>query len=125
MISGVHHIAMKCGTEEEIERVRNFYIDTLGMKVRREWPDGIMLDAGNCLLEVFTNGDGVKELGALRHIAFATDDVDAIIQQVKMAGYEVFVEPTDKEMQSSPVYPFRMAFCYGPLGEEVEFFCEK
>ena len=43
MISGVHHIAMKCGTEEEIERVRNFYIDTLGMKVRREWPYGVLL----------------------------------------------------------------------------------
>ena len=124
MISGVHHIAMKCG-KEEIERVRNFYIDTLEMKVRREWPDGIMLDAGNCLLEVFTNGNGVKEIGALRHIAFATDDVDGIIQRVKDAGYEVFIEPMDKEMKSNPVYPFRMAFCYGPLGEEVEFFCEK
>ena len=125
MISGVHHIALKCGKEEEIERVRNFYIDTLGMKVRREWPDGIMIDTGNCLLEVFTNGNGVKEIGALRHIAFATDDVDGIIQRVKDAGYEVFIEPTDKEMKSNPVYPFRMAFCYGPLGEEVEFFCEK
>ena len=29
------------------------------------------------------------------------------------------------EMQPNPVYPFRMAFCYGPLGEEVEFFREK
>ena len=125
MISGVHHIALKCGTEEEIERVRNFYIDTLGMMICREWPDGIMIDTGNCLLEVFTNGNGVKEIGALRHIAFATDDVDGIIQRVKDAGYEDFIEPTDKEMKSNPVYPFRMAFCYGPLGEEVEFFCEK
>ena len=70
MITGVHHIAMKCRTTEEVERVKDFYINTLGMKIRREWPDGIMIDTGNCLLEVFTNGDGVKELGALRHIAF-------------------------------------------------------
>ena len=125
MITGVHHIAMKCGTTEEVERVKDFYINTLGMSIRREWPDGIMIDTGNCLLEIFTNGDGVKELGALRHIAFATDDVDEIIRLVKDAGYEVFIEPTDKEMQSNPAYPFRMAFCYGPLGEEVEFFCEK
>ena len=43
----------------------------------------------------------------------------------KAGGYEVIVEPNDKIMESEPPYPFRMAFCRGPLGEEIEFFCER
>lgn len=38
---------------------------------------------------------------------------------------EVFVEPKDIEIQSDPRFPARIAFCRGPLGEEIEFFCEK
>ena len=45
-------------------------------------------------------------------------------EKVRNAGYTVFVEPNDKVIDSVPEYPFRMAFCYGPLGEEIEFFCE-
>ena len=53
------------------------------------------------------------------------DDVDEIIDKVKAAGYEVFVEPNDKVILSEPEYPIRMAFCFGPLGEQIEFFCER
>ena len=44
---------------------------------------------------------------------------------MKAAGYEVIVEPNDKVIESMPAYPIRMAFCIGPLGEQIEFFCEK
>ena len=54
-----------------------------------------------------------------------TDDVDTIVEKVKAAGYEVFVEPVDKVIKSDPEYPIRMAFCFGPLGEQIEFFCER
>jgi glyoxylase I family protein len=37
----------------------------------------------------------------------------------------VTVEPVDKVIPSAPPYPVRLAFCIGPLGEEVEFFCER
>ena len=68
---------------------------------------------------------GIKTKGAIRHIAFATDDVDGVIEKVKSAGYEVFIEPKDIVIPSDPAYPARMAFCYGPLGEEIEFFQER
>ncbi|SHJ07683.1 VOC family protein [Pseudobutyrivibrio xylanivorans] len=125
MITGIHHISMKCGSEEELNKTKDFYINLLGLKMLRTWPDGIMIDAGNTLLEIFTNGEGVKELGAIRHIAFATDNVDEIIEKVRLAGYEVFKEPTDVVIASTPELPARVAFCYGPLGEEIEFFHEK
>ena len=125
MIKGIHHISMKCNTEEEINRVKEFYISVLGLKIIREWSDGLMIDTGSGYIEVFTNADGEHRLGAIRHFALLTDDVDSIADKVKAAGYEVFVEPVDKVMDSDPEYPIRMAFCFGPLGEQIEFFCER
>ena len=125
MIAGIHHISMKCGTEEEFRKAKEFYLDLLGFTVAREWPEGIMIDTGNGLLEIFRNGQGVRNKGALRHIAFLTDDTDGTVEKVRNAGYEVFIEPTDIVIRSDPEYPARMAFCYGPLGEEIEFFQER
>ena len=125
MITGIHHISMKCGTEAEFREAKRFYLDVLGLQAKREWPEGVMIDAGNCLLEIFSNGAGIRSKGAIRHIAFGTDDVDGMIRKVKEAGCEVFIEPNDIVIRSEPELPARMAFCYGPLGEEIEFFQEK
>ena len=125
MITGIHHISMKCGTGEAFLRVRDFYLNVLGFSVVREWADGIMIDSGSGLLEIFSNGEGIRNMGAIRHIAFSTDDVDGIAAKVKAAGYEVFTGPKDIVIPSEPEYHARMAFCYGPLGEEIEFFQEK
>ena len=35
MIKGIHHISMKCGTAEELTKVREFYIELLGLKIIR------------------------------------------------------------------------------------------
>ena len=124
MISGLHHISLKCATLEEFEKAKKFYVDLLGFTIVREWPEGIMIDFGNGMLEISNNGEGIKTKGALRHIAFATDNVDEMVNIVKNAGYEVFIEPKDIVIDSNPIFPARMAFCYGPLGEEIEFFQE-
>lgn len=125
MIKGLHHISMKCGTQEEFEKAKSFYLDLLGLNIVREWPEGIMIDYGNGMLEIFSNGSGVKTKGALRHIAFATDNVDEMVDIVKKAGYEVFIEPNNITIKSEPEFKARMAFCFGPLGEEIEFFQER
>ena len=116
-IKGIHHISMKCGTEEELAKVKEFYIDLLGMKIIRQWPEGLMIDTGNGCIEIFTNAPGERQLGA--------NDVDGCARKVKEAGYEVFIEPNDRVIKSVPEFPIRMAFCFGPLGEQVEFFCER
>ena len=125
MITGIHHVSLKCGPTDEFEKAKDFYLNRLGFSVVRTWPEGIMIDTGRGLLEIFSNGPGVKSKGAVRHIAFATDDVDGVIEKVKAAGYEVFIEPNDIVIRSDPPFPARMAFCWGPLGEELEFFQEK
>ena len=124
MIKGIHHISMKC-KKEELRKVKDFYVSVLGLRICREWPDGIMLDTGNGMIEIFTNAEGEHRLGAIRHVALLTDDVDEITDKVKKAGYGVVVEPNDRIIPSDPEYPIRMAFCFGPLGEQIEFFCER
>ena len=125
MITGMHHVSMKCETPEDLDRVRLFYCELLGLKVLREWPAGIMLDTGSGLLEIFKSGGQKGVLGTIRHIALASDDVDGDIEKVRRAGFEVFKEPNDLNIPSDPPFPIRMAFCFGPLGEEVELFQER
>ena len=121
-ITGIHHISMKCGNKAELEQAKDFYLKVLGFSVAREWPEGIMIDTGSGWLEIFSNGEGIRQKGALRHVAFATDDVDGITEKVRAAGYEVFIEPKDIVIPSEPALHARMAFCRGALGEEIEFF---
>lgn len=124
MITGLHHVSMKC-TGEELDRVKDFYIGMLGFHPVREWPEGVMLGCGSALLEVFATGSGTRKKGALRHMAFSAEDVDGIARKVREAGYEVFLGPKDILIRSDPPLPARIAFCFGPLGEEIEFFQEK
>ena len=124
MISGIHHVSMKCASPEELASVRAFYCGLLGMTVCREWPEGIMLDTGAGWIEVFCSGEGIRSKGALRHIALAADDVDACAERIRQAGWAVFLGPKDIEMASDPPLRARMAFCTGPLGEEIELFRE-
>jgi glyoxylase I family protein len=125
LIKGIHHVSMKCESAEEYQKVISFYKEVLEIPVARQWSEGIMLDTGNGIIEIFNNGDKVVERGVIRHFAFATDSVDECVEKIKKAGYEVFVEPKDIEIQSNPTFPARIAFCHGSLGEEIELFQER
>lgn len=128
-ITGVHHIALKAKGIEAYEKMLEFYHGILGMPIVREWESGggkaSMLDTGAGLLELFSNAPDELGMGALRHLAFSTPDPDACIEAVRAAGYKVTMEPTDIVIGSNPPYPARIAFCIGPVGEEVEFFKER
>ena len=128
-ITGIHHVAIKCCGVAEFEKTVAFYRDVLGLSTARTWGEGenvgIMLDTGAGLFEIFANATDRPETGALRHIALAVEDTDACIEAVRAAGYKVTMEPTDICISSQPPYPARIAFCIGPVGEEVEFFCVK
>lgn len=129
LIKGVHHIALKCQGVEAFEKTLHFYRDILGMPVVRAWGEGdnlgAMLSTGAGLMEIFSNAPDTLPQGAIRHFALATDDVDACVRAVSGAGYEVFIQPNDIVIASQPPFPARIAFCRGPVGEEIEFFQEK
>ncbi len=128
-IKGIHHIALKAPGKAAFDRTLDFYARLLGCPVVRTWGEGddsaAMLKCGDSLFEIFANGTEMGVEGALRHMALVTDDVDACISAVRGAGYTVTMEPTDIVIASQPPYPARIAFCCGPVGESVEFFCEK
>ena len=116
-------------TPEELEKVQKFYGELLGLPLVRSWGEpkveGLMYGAGTSLIEIFPNAEENLPQGAIRHFALATDDVDSIVETVRKAGYAVTMEPVDIEIMSKPSLPARIAFIIGPVGEEIELFCEK
>lgn len=125
LIQGVHHIALKCNRIETFEQAIRFYKEVLQMPVVRSWGEGIMLDTGNGVMEIFANAQDVLPQGTIRHFALATNNVDACVKAVREAGYPITTEPKDIVIASNPPYPARIAFCIGPVGEEIEFFQER
>ncbi len=124
MIKGIHHISMKCQNEEEYQRTRHFYAEVLQLSVVKECDACILLDTGAGVVEVFRDGTESLPKGVIRHFAFAVEDVVACVNAVEEAGYEVFITPKTVQIGGDPAFPATIAFCRGPLGEEIEFFCQ-
>jgi len=129
LILRTHHISLKANGEEAYKKALHFYGELLGLPTVRQWDvpgrRGAMLSTGDCLLEITDNGTlGGPVLGSIAHFALLTDDVEACTEKVRAAGYEIFVEPKDGLVPSEPPCPVRVAFCRGPVGEEIEFFKE-
>lgn len=84
-----------------------------------------MLDSGNGIIEIFANGKTQEKEGVLCHFAFACDDVPAMVEKVKKAGFPIKTDVTDMVLPTVPPCPIQVAFCLGAAGEEIEFFCER
>lgn len=128
LICGIHHVALKCDGTAEFEKTLHFYQDVLGLEPVRSWGEGenagAMLSTGDGLLEIFASGRKLPQ-GAIRHFALRTERVDDCVAAVRAAGYPITVETKDIVIASNPPFPARIAFCTGPVGEEIEFFQER
>jgi len=128
-ITGIHHVSLFCCGEEELNKAVAFYRDLLGLPVCRTWGSGdeagAMLDTGSGIIEIFAKGKEKLPQGAIRHFALYTEQVDEYTEAMRAAGYEVLEGPKDLTIPSEPPLPLRVSFCVGPVGEEIEFFCEK
>ena len=128
MIKGIHHVCLKCN-QSEVEKVKAFYHGLLELSIVRQWGEpelkGFMLDTGSGIVEVFTDAQEALPQGSIRHFSLETESVDECIRQVREAGYQVTVEPKDVVIPSEIPFALRVAFCVGPLGEEIEFLQEK
>ena len=125
LVSGLHHASLKCVNENEFKRAVDFYKQVLKIAPVRQWEQGIMFDTGCGIIEIFNNGKEKRQKGIIEHFAFKTDCVDDCVNAVKGAGYQITRGPVDIDIPTVPVYPVRVAFCIGPLGEEIEFFQER
>ena len=125
-INGVHHIALY-PNEANFEKTVSFYKDVMGFPLKRQWADGKcqMLSCGdNTVMEIVYHPEleNVQLEGSINHMAFATDDVDEIIEKVRSLGYKIMVEPKDVTLGEG--YNCRIAFFWGPVGETIELFRE-
>lgn len=129
MITGIHHLALRCNGVAEYEKAVHFYRDLLGLTEYKRWGGGdaqsIMLSTGAGCMEIFSNGTEPMPQGQLLHVAFATDNVDELVEKVRAEGFEITREPADVVIPTEEGYPVRVAFCLGAAGEEVEFFTER
>lgn len=116
-IIGIHHVSMKC-SKNEYNMVVDFYKRLLGLSVYKEWPTGVLLNTGNGYLEIFNDGE-VLPKGVIRHFAFQVNGIDEMINNLRINGVNVFIEPKNVNLNGLEA---RIAFIYGPLGEEVELF---
>ena len=127
LIKGTHHISLKPVGREQLQETIHFYRNLLGMAILRRWEDGsgVFLWTGNSILEINDNGEEQRPQGSIHHFALLTDDVDECVRIVREAGYEITKEPQNITIphEEAPM-PIRMAFCKGPVGEDVEFFAE-
>ncbi len=122
---GFHHIALKAANFEESYK---FYTEGLGLTPLAGWGEGDgriqMLDIGDgTIVELFAGGSENAEVGRYIHLAFRCDDVDAAFATAVKAGAKVKLEPFTVPVNSQPKpMTLRVAFVYGPSGEELEFF---
>jgi catechol 2,3-dioxygenase-like lactoylglutathione lyase family enzyme len=129
LINGMHHAALRCCGLKEMERAIAFYSDVLGLSVLRRWGEGsgsgCMIDTGDRPIEMFADAEPGRKAGTVDHIALSTDDVDAVVQKVREAGFPVIVEPKDIDIACQPPLRARIAFIEGAAGESIEIFDEK
>ena len=126
IVTGIHHVAIRASN---FDATVGFYAKTLGFREVMRWGEGngraVMLDSGkgNCL-EVFAGGtDAPKPEGALLHLAFNCDDIDAAIERVRAAGAQITMEPATVQVDSKPkAMSIRLAFFKGRDGEVIELF---
>ena len=123
-VTGIHHVAIKACGVEDYNKTIDFYHNILGMPIFRQWGEGLesgaLVDTDAGMMEIFANGEDYPGQGSMRHIAFEVDDVDSYTEAARKAGYKITMEPNDIVIAGD--YPARIAFCIGPVGEEVEFF---
>ena len=122
---GLHHVAMNV---RDFDASKKFYQEAIGASVAKEWGEtgkrAALIDVGGNYVEIFEKPESAEAEGRLSHFALRCDDPDAAIERVRSYGAEIRTEPKSVDIPSDPVFPVRIAFCYGPDREVIEFFQE-
>ncbi len=124
---GFHHIALKAS---DFDKSLEFY-KSLGLTEKVSWGEGdgraVMLDMGDggCI-ELFAGGEKCENSDKrFFHLALRADDVDFAYQTALNNGAISKTPPvTVSPDGASRPLTMRIAFVYGPDGEELEFFKE-
>lgn len=77
----------------DIPRARQFYTETLGMKIGSESDQWIEFDLDNMTLGIGSYGQSPTKGGTM--VALAVDDVAAAVEELKSKGVPVTMGPED------------------------------
>lgn len=125
LLQAVHHIAVICA---DYHRSKAFYTDVLGLQViqevYREERDSWKLDLAlgdQYVIELFSfpgppPRPSRPEACGLRHLAFAVNDIAAVVQQLQQKG--VTTEP----IRTDPYTSRRFTFFTDPDGLPLELY---
>ena len=125
-LSAIHHIAI---IVSDYEKAKEFYVEKLGFEVIREnfrkeredWKLDLRIGDGPDVteLEIFAEKNPPKRVNrpeacGLRHLAFRVDDIEAVVQELKMLGIEC--EPIRRDTYTDK----KMTFFFDPDGLPLE-----
>ena len=125
MLLGFEHVGMTCG---DLDRTIAFYCGQLGLTLalrkRNDHGEMAFLDTGSGMLEiacpsaqVARSRDVPPHEAGVRHLTFAFDDVDAMVEKLAAAGVDV-LEPSRPAHFIEMIR--RVAFVRDPDGIIVE-----
>ena len=123
IFDSIHHIAV---IASDYDKAKEFYVDKLGFKVKREVERKeredfiIFLDAGdNIEIELFIEKNPPErvtrpEARGLRHLAFKVDDIYKSVEELTKRGIET------EEIRIDPLNGKHMTFFFDPDGLALE-----
>lgn len=123
IFDSIHHIAI---IASDYDKAKEFYVDKLGFKVKREVARKeredfiIFLDAGdNIEIELFIEKNPPErvtrpEARGLRHLAFKVDDIYKSVEELTKRGIET------EEIRTDPLNGKHMTFFFDPDGLPLE-----
>ncbi len=125
-LSAIHHIAI---IVSDYEKAKEFYVEKLGFEVIREnfrkeredWKLDLRIGEGPDAteLEIFAEKNPPKRVNrpeacGLRHLAFRVENIEAVVQELKMLGIEC--EPIRRDTYTDK----KMTFFFDPDGLPLE-----
>ena len=100
----------------DIPRVRDWYVEVVGLKVEQETEGQIAVLAGDGECQIcLESGPPVSEPGRV-NLLFRVESVDATYRRLVEEGVTFWRGPTDER------YGQRNAILFDPAGHKVEFF---
>ena len=123
IFDSIHHIAI---IASDYDKAKDFYVNKLGFKVKREVERKeredfiIFLDAGdNIEIELFIEKNPPErvtrpEARGLRHLAFKVDDIYKSVEELTKRGIET------EEIRTDPLNGKHMTFFFDPDGLPLE-----
>jgi glyoxylase I family protein len=125
VIEGLHHVAVICS---DYARSKRFYTEVLGLAVidenwraeRKSWKLDLAVPGGG-QVELFSFPEpparpSGPEAAGLRHLAFAVEDLDAMVELLEDAGVAV------EDVREDPYTGARFTFFRDPDGLPLELY---